>query len=216
MDDDVRARAVHLDQLEPITVGGGRWLPVRHALGVTGVGVAGWVAPAAGDELVEDHDERSSGAGGHEELYLVVRGRAVFTLDGDELDAPEGTLVLVPVGVRRHAIAREAGTLVLVVGARPGAALPVSPFEHWYLAQAPLQRGDPAEAARVAARGLPDWPDHPRLHYELACYQALAGERERALEHLAVAVAGDPRTRGWAAEDPDFDGLRDDPAFPAA
>ena len=31
---------------------------------------------AAGDPLIEEHDEHSPGAGGHEELYLVVTGRA--------------------------------------------------------------------------------------------------------------------------------------------
>jgi hypothetical protein len=215
MDHDARARAVHLDELERIDIEGGRWLPVRSALGVTGFGVGAWTAAAPGDPLIEDHDERSPGAGGHEELYLVVRGRATLTLDGEDLDAPAGTLVFVPVGVRRRAVAGEAGTLVVVVGGRPGAALPVSPFEHWYLALGPLGHGDPEEAARVAERGLADWPEHPQLHYQLACFRALAGDRERALAHLAVAVAGDPRARAWAAEDTDLDAVRDDPAFPA-
>jgi hypothetical protein len=215
MDHDVRASAVHLDALEHIAIEDGRWLPVRSALGVTAFGVGAWTAAAPGDPVVEDHDERSPGAGGHEELYVVVRGRAAFTLNCEALDAPAGTLVLVPVGVRRCAVALEAGTLVLVVGGRPGAALPVSPFEHWYLAQGPMGRGDPAEAARIAERGLADWPGHPQLHYQLACFRALAGEHDRALEHLAVAVAGDPRARGWAAEDPDLDAVRDRPGFPA-
>jgi hypothetical protein len=213
MDHD--ARAVHLDELERIPAGGGHWLPLRKALGASAFGVNAWTAEAEGDELVEDHDELSPGAGGHEELYLVARGRAAFTLDGEVLDAPAGTLVLVPVGMRRHAVASEGNTIVVVVGGRPGAGLPVSPFEHWYLAQAPLERGDPAGAAAVAEQGLADWPDHPLLHYQLACYRALAGEHGRALEHLAIAVAGDPRTRAWAAEDRDLDGVRDDPAFPA-
>ena len=46
--------------------------------------------------FVEQHDETGSGAGGHEELYLVLSGHATFMVDGDEIDAPAGTLIFVP------------------------------------------------------------------------------------------------------------------------
>jgi hypothetical protein len=39
---------------------------------------------------------------------------------------------------------------------------------------------------------------------------ALAGRREDALAHLARAVEGDPRMREWAANDSDFDSIRDE------
>ena len=46
-----------------------------------------------GDEIVEEHTESTYQ---HEEMYVVVRGRATFTLDGDEIDAPAGTIVHLP------------------------------------------------------------------------------------------------------------------------
>ena len=63
---------------------------IRRVLGVEAFGVNAWSASAAGDRLIPDHDEVPSG---HEELYLVLEGRARFTLDGREVDAPTGTLV---------------------------------------------------------------------------------------------------------------------------
>jgi tetratricopeptide (TPR) repeat protein len=176
---------------------------------VTGFGVAAWTAAAAGDALIEPHDETSSGAGGHEELYFVVAGRATFTVAGEEIDAPTGTVLFIDVGTPRSAVAAEPDTSVLVVGGRPGAALPVSPFEHYYAAQPAYDAGDYDRAAAIAAEGLRDHPEHPLIHYQLACYRALAGRLDEAREHLDIAFAGDERTRKWAAEDEDLAALRD-------
>ena len=94
------------------------WKPVRHDLGVTAFGVNAYVSRAAGELVIEEHSERS---GGHEELYVVASGRATFTIAGEEIDAPAGTLVAVTdPAVVRGAIAREPGTAVLVVGAPRG------------------------------------------------------------------------------------------------
>ena len=70
---------------------------------MTGFGIALWTAAGAGDELIESHDETSTGAGAHEELYLVMEGRATFTVGGEEHDAPAGTCLLVEVGTPRSA-----------------------------------------------------------------------------------------------------------------
>ena len=96
---------------------------------------------------------------------------------------------------------------------RAGAALPVSPYEHWYAAEPAYQAGDYAHAVAIASEGLADWPEHPSLHYQLACYEALGGNRERAIEHLKVAYARNPATREWAADDDDLASVRDDPAL---
>jgi tetratricopeptide (TPR) repeat protein len=207
-------KSIRLDQTERIAVGGHTWLPLRRELGSTAFGVNGYAAAAPGDELIEPHDETSGGAGGHEELYLVASGRARFTVDGEDLDAPAGTLVLVPVGVQRSAIAEEVDTVVLVIGGVPGAAMPSSAFEHWYAAEPAYRAGDYARAAEIAGAGLADWPDHGMLNYQLACFLALDGRPDEAIAHLRKALAGEPRARGWAAEDPDFDSLRDRPDFP--
>ena len=81
---------------------------------------------------------------------------------------------------------------MLVIGGKPGAAGPPSPFEYWYLAI-----GEPPDKAyAIAAEGLEHYPENGGLHYSLACYAALAGRREDALRHIKIAFevrAGVPR-----------------------
>ncbi len=205
---------LHLDDVDRIEAGGaGRWRPIRRALGVTAFGINAYTADAAGDELIETHDETSLGAGRHEELYVVVSGAAAFTVGGEHVAAPTGTLLLVAPGTERGATAAAPGTTVLVIGGTPGSALPPSAFEHWYAAQPAYAAGDYARAVAIASEGLADWPDHPSLHYQLACYEALAGHREQAIAHLEVAYTNNPATREWAADDEDLDYVRDDPAL---
>jgi hypothetical protein len=207
----VSPKVLHLEDTTPLEAGGGLWTPLRRLLGVTSIGINAYSAREAGDEVIERHDERSPGAGGHEEIYLVLSGRAKFVVDGEEIDAPPKTLLLVEAGLTREAVAAEPETMVLVLGGKPGAALPTSPFEHWYAAEPAYARGDYEEAIAIASQGLTDWPLHPLLHYQLACYRALAGDREQAVEHLRVAFAGDGRTREWAAGDEDLASVREDP-----
>src|SRR4051794_23417123 len=97
---------------------GVRWHPIRPLLGVRAIGVSGYSAREAGETVVEPHDEASDGRG-HEELYVVMTGRARFTLDGEEIDARPGTLVLVRPGTHREAVAAEPDTLVLAMGGPP-------------------------------------------------------------------------------------------------
>jgi mannose-6-phosphate isomerase-like protein (cupin superfamily) len=61
-------------------------------------------AERVGQEVVEDHTERGDGRG-HDEVYVVLRGRATFRLGDEVVDAPAGTFVSVEPGVRRHAVA---------------------------------------------------------------------------------------------------------------
>ncbi len=143
----------------------------------------------------------------------MASGRAHFTISDRELDAPAGTMLLVPVGVRREAVAAEPDTTVLVIGGKPGAGLPASPFEYWYAAQPAVAAGDYERAVTIASEGLGDWPEHAQLNYQLACYYALGGQRENALRHLRIAFAEDPSTREWAADDDDLVSVRDDPSL---
>jgi uncharacterized Ntn-hydrolase superfamily protein len=55
--------------------------------------------------------------------------------------------------------------------------------------------------------------DDAVLLYDLACFEALAGEGEEALAHLARSLELDPGLRPGAAGDSDFDALRQDPRF---
>lgn len=206
-------QVLRLDELEAIPVAGVNMRPVRRALGITGFGINGWSADA-GQQLIEEHDETGAGAGRQQELYVILSGQARFTIDGETIEAPTGTLVYVPeVGSRRAAIATADGTTVLAIGGDEGAIKP-SAFEHYFVAQAAINAGDPQGAYETAAAGLRDHPDNASLHYNLACYAALAGDEERALAHLGRAFDLEPKTREWAAGDSDLDRIRKHPRYP--
>jgi hypothetical protein len=130
--------AVSLDELPLLDEGDlPAWRPVRHGLELEAFGVNAWHGRAAGDELIDDHDEVEDG-GGQEELYFVVSGRAEFTIDGDRVDAPAGTFVaLRDPALRRSAVAGEAGTVVLAVGGYRGRAFSPSDWELRRLATLP-------------------------------------------------------------------------------
>lgn len=109
---------------------------VRRHFDVRAFGVNG-VTGNAGDELIEPHDERDDEANltdGHEELFAVMSGHAVFTVDGEAIDAPAGTLVFVrDPAITRSAVATEDGTAILAVGARVGAPFEISRWERaWF------------------------------------------------------------------------------------
>jgi len=109
---------------KPSDVPGLEWHPVRHHLGIRAFGTNGYVGHRAGDLVIEDHDESE-----HEELYIVLTGAARFVVDGEELDAPAGTLVLVTPPSQRVAHATEDATTIVVVGGAPGKAFEVSAWE---------------------------------------------------------------------------------------
>src|SRR4051812_16336718 len=172
-------RHTHIDELERIPYEFGVYRPIRRALGVSAFGVNAYSA----DEgwVIEPHDEVRTN---EEELYLVFSGHAEFVVDGETLDAPAGTLVLVPPAAHREATARAAGTTVFAVGAVEGAAGTVSPWEYWRTAEPAYRAGDYARAYEIASEGLAEHPDNGSLHYNLACYAALGGRLELAREHL--------------------------------
>jgi hypothetical protein len=131
----------HLDDVPTLAFGTDAepdWKPLRHHLGIGAFGVNAWVAPAAGAPAVERHDEvpTEGGATGHEELYVVVRGAARFTVDGEEFDAPAGTLVFVSdPALTREAVATAGDTVVLTIGAARGVAFAPSDWEGRWLAK---------------------------------------------------------------------------------
>jgi len=206
-----RWQSAHLSDLESLAGPGTlSWQPVRRAFGITGFGVNAYTAAEVGQDVVEEHTEESLG---HEELYVVLAGRATFQLDGEELDAPTGTLVfLADPSVRRGAKAAEPGTTVLAIGGEPGRH-DISAWEWYFAAYAYSGDGEHEQAIAELQAGLEQRPGHPRLLYHLACVEARAGRREPALEHLNLAVMSDPRLREHAAKDDDFESIRDDPRF---
>ena len=105
---------------------------VRRHFDIRAFGVNG-ITGDAGDEMVEPHHERDDDANrtnGHQELFAVMSGHAVFTVDGVDLDAPAGTLVF----VREPALIRSAratadGTAILAVGGRPELPFEIARWE---------------------------------------------------------------------------------------
>jgi tetratricopeptide (TPR) repeat protein len=208
---------VRLDELDEVPVTDTLvWRPVRRRLGVEAFGINAYTAENAGDEIVEEHDETGSGAGHHEELYFVAAGQVLFTVAGEEIDAPAGTFVFVrDPTARRHGVAKAPKSTVLAVGGRRGEPFEVSPWEHYFAAIPHAKAGEWDRAVELTAEGLALYPDDPSLLYNLACFEARAGRREDALEHLRRAADFDPdKIREWAADDADLDSIRDDPAFP--
>jgi quercetin dioxygenase-like cupin family protein len=205
-------RTIHLDELESIPGPGSLiWHPVRLTLGVRAFGCNAYTAGEAGQDVVEPHTEDPKLA--HQELYFVARGRARFTIDGTTHDAPAGTYVFVPdPASHRHAVADEPGTTVLSFGGPP--TFEPSAWE-WVFRASPLIRSDPARAREIFIDGLKVHPEARALHYNLACLEAVQGNRADALAALRQAVALSPDVVEWARDDEDFESLRDDPEFQA-
>jgi tetratricopeptide (TPR) repeat protein len=190
------------------------WHSIRHHFDIRAFGVNANVAVAPG-VIVEEHDELHTD-GGQEELYVVVAGHATFTVAGEEVDAPAGTLVFLrDPAVKRAAVAHEAGTILLCVGGRPAQPFRVSTWEYSRRAQERVEAGDPEAAVRIMEEVYAERPDDARTLYDLACFESLAGHREDALEHLRQAVDRDPSALELARDDSDLDAIRNDHAFPA-
>jgi tetratricopeptide (TPR) repeat protein len=215
----VSYESVNLHEIEArqFPAGGAAWRPVRERFGIQSFGVNAWVAAEAGQTVINEHDETGRLAREHEELYLVTRGHATFTVDGDEIDAPTGTLVYVgDPASKRAAHAREADTEILVFGGKPGEAFAVAPWEHSAQGVALLTSGDNEAARTQLAEAHEHFPEHGGILYNLACAESLLGDSEAAVGHIRRALELDERLAEFARQDPDLDSIRDDPRFPRA
>jgi AraC-like ligand binding domain len=187
------------------------WIPIRRRFGITAFGVNGWSAAGPDDELIREHEESTIG---HEELYVVVDGHATFTVGGEQIDGPTGTIVFVrDPSVHRGARAREGGATILTVGAKPGEAFQISP---WEVNAEIFPLFDRGEFREIKRRLAPLVEAHPRAAgplFNLACAEALLGETDAALGHLARAVEIVPGFAEEARRDEDFAALRSDPHF---
>jgi quercetin dioxygenase-like cupin family protein len=197
-----------LDELATAPIPGqARWHTIRRTLGVSSFGVNAWTATEDGGQIIGEHEEASGQA--HEELYVVVSGRATFTLDGEEVDAPAGTLVHVADPAVKRGATGEEGTTILVVGAKPGEAFTPSTWER----SAEALRFWPTEewdrAIEVLEGHLVDTPDHAGTHYNLACAHARAGRPDVALEHARKAIELQESFAEYAAKDDDLVSIRD-------
>jgi tetratricopeptide (TPR) repeat protein len=175
-------------------------------------GITAVTAHSDGDRIINEHDEDEPDSG--EELYVVLSGHARFEVDGQDQDAPTGTFVHIPAGIKRTAFAREAGTTVLAIGAG-SAGKPYQP-NGWELF-APLiplfESGEYEEGADRAQALLADDPPYAALYYNTACFEARAGRIEAALAHLRRAIELLPDLAESAQADDDLSALRGHPGF---
>ena len=190
------------------------YIRLRRDLDVGAFGVSAAFQKKAGEALINEHDEAGPGSDRHEELYVVVQGSATFTVDGEAIEAPQGTTVFVrDPDAKRGATATADDTIVLAVGGRRGEAYRLSPmmaatgFFDAYNAK------DYAGALEATKRGLHAYPGNALLLYNVACMSALLGDHKTALKALAESVSKWEPYKELAREDDDFVSLRDDLEF---
>ena len=199
-----------LDEIDEMDDGRCPYRPVRHHLGITAFGATTWTARAAGDRIINEHDE---GDDSQEELYLVLRGRAVFELDGDRVDAPAGTFVFARPGVKRTAFAEEPETTIIALGATPGKVYEPVGWELWAPLNALYRNGEYAEVADRARALVEAHPQYAGLFYNLACCESLAGRTTDAVDHLRRAIEMSEQFRAYAKDDSDLAPIRAEPGF---
>jgi tetratricopeptide (TPR) repeat protein len=209
----VSGRIARIEDLERYPISGQDgliWMPVRRHFDIKAFGVNAWTAEEAGQRVVEEHREES----GHEELYVVISGRATFMVDGEDHDAPAGTLVHCTPGTLRGAVAAEPGTTVLGIGARPGEVFQPSGWEWVFAGVSLLDQGDEEGARRELQAGIDANPGAWQGPFNLACVEARLGNRDAALDQLERAANLDREAVAkYAPDDEDFASIMDDPRF---
>jgi tetratricopeptide (TPR) repeat protein len=210
------SRAAHISELEIRDVAhhDRRWAQVRATFGISAFGVNAWTADRPDQIVINEHDE--TGPRPHEELYFVANGHAVFTINGDEVDAPAGTFVFVrDPAAKRKAVAKEAETTVLAAGGPRGQAFEPVEWERGAQALRHWATKDWEAAIAELSELHGEYPDYAMILYNLACAESLAGRRDDALGHLRESVQLDGKFAEHAANDSDLDAIRDHPEFSA-
>ena len=189
---------------------------LRSELGIGSFGTSAVYQGVAGARVIGEHDELGPGAGGHEELYVVVAGGCTFTVDGEEVDAPQGSVVFVgDPAAKRAARATADGTVVLAVGGRPGEAFRPSPGEAIVEFFRLHGLEDYEGALAVCREALEEYPGNAMILYNIACAQALLGHPDEAIGSLQESLAAWPAYKGLATADDDLTALRGDKRFKA-
>jgi tetratricopeptide (TPR) repeat protein len=187
------------------------WWAIRSHFDIRSFGINAWTAPKAGVAIINDHDEVDTG---HEELYVVVDGRATFTVDGEAIDAPSGTAVFVrDPAARRAAVADQPNTTVLAVGAQPGVPFEASDWERSAPALAYFRDQDYEKAHELLMQVHREHPDDATALYNLACAESLLGRTDDAIGHLEQSLAHRDGLRDLARTDTDLDPIREDARF---
>jgi mannose-6-phosphate isomerase-like protein (cupin superfamily) len=189
------------------------YIRLRRTLDIGAFGASAVYQAKAGEDVVGEHDELGPGADKHEELYVVVQGSATFTLDGEEVEAPHGTVVFVQPETTRKAVATSDDTIVLAVGGRRGKAYRVPPGGELFDFFERYNETDYDGALAACHVALEKFPGNALILYNVACMQSMLGRGDEALETLGTAVEKWPRFKENAKQDDDFTSLREDKRF---
>jgi uncharacterized cupin superfamily protein len=116
---------VNLSEVPETVISSGRRQPLNERLGIGNFGISA-VAMDPADDFDIEHDEADDG---HQEVYVVVSGRAGFRLGDEQVQAGPGDVVAVPDPAEtRNYWALEPGTRIVCLGAGPGAE---HPYGEW-------------------------------------------------------------------------------------
>jgi hypothetical protein len=202
-------RSIQLEEIEAVPWRGSEliWRPVRAALGTRIIGIAAYTAERAGQPLIEEHREDEDGRG-HEEIYVVLFGKATFILDGERLDAVAGTSVVVSPQVRRSAVATEPGSAILALGG-PSTFLPAE--SEWIERARPHIRNDPALAADIIDELRTAEPYSSGVMVADALLALGRGEQQLALDILSDVLRRWPQAEPALRADPDLARILSDP-----
>jgi mannose-6-phosphate isomerase-like protein (cupin superfamily) len=108
------AKVSHLDQIEGMH--GGIFKPIGSHLGVTAFGVNLESFPQ-NHEHYPEHDHATDG---QEEVYIVISGRAMLTIDDEEHDLRAGSVAYVPSGTKRRFTTPDSAVELIALGGAPG------------------------------------------------------------------------------------------------
>jgi mannose-6-phosphate isomerase-like protein (cupin superfamily) len=195
-----RWKVVRLEDVEAVAWRGTEltWRPLRAALGATLVGISAYTTSRAGQEVVEDHIESRDGRG-HEEVYVVLRGRAAFTLDGERMVAGPETFLVVDPEVRRSAVSLDPETVVLAIGGPKNFEAAAS---EWIDRARPYLHDDPPRARAIIDELRRERPDSPAVHLGEALFAAAQGDQAAARQRLAEGITTTPKLRDYALTEP--------------
>jgi tetratricopeptide (TPR) repeat protein len=93
------------------------------------------------------------------------------------------------------------------------AADPSTPEEYYYQAVVMINKGECDTAITLLDQALQASPSSARYLYARASASAIKGDTEKAVSDLREAIAADPQIRFQATNDPDFEQIREEPAF---
>src|SRR5262249_30213470 len=114
---------------------------------------------------------------------------------------------------KRGALAVEAGTTVLALGGKPGAAYQPRAWETNVDVFPMFEEGRYEEIKELLTDSLGRYQDPGTIRYNLACAEAQLGNSDAALGHLAAALEERPDLAPGAGSDADLASLRNDPRF---